>query len=84
MDGPAVVAILGAVFTLFGAALLYWGVREEKQYYESMARRPDAREFVTRFPMRPEPGGLKAGGVIGIAVGLVLFVLALVLWLTAS
>ena len=83
MDGPAIIAILGVFFLFFGVALLLWGVREEKQYYETTARRPDAREFVTRFPARPEPGGLKAGGYVSLAVALVLLVMALVFWLAA-
>ncbi|MDD4466148.1 MAG: hypothetical protein PHY25_05680 [Dehalococcoidales bacterium] len=81
MEAPAIVAILGAVFTLFGIILVAWGYREEKGYVEDIARRPDAKKFIARFPPRMEAGGLKAGGFISLAVGAVLFVLALLLWL---
>ena len=81
MEGPAVVAILGLVFVLLGFGFWFWGHGEEKQYYETMARRPDAREFVTRYPARPEPGGLKVGGYISLGLGAALFIAALVLWL---
>lgn len=81
MEAPVIVAILGAFFTLFGVILVTWGYREEKGYYDDIARRTDARQFVTRFPPRLEAGGLKVGGFIGLAVGLALFVLALLLWL---
>jgi hypothetical protein len=80
MDGPVIVAILGAVFTLLGIGFWCWGQKEEHDYYNAIARRPDAREFVTRFPARPEPGGLKAGGYISLALGVVLLIAAVILW----
>ena len=81
MEGPAVIAILGLVFVLMGAGFWFWGRGEEKHYYETMAKRPDAREFVTRYPVRPEPGGLKVGGYISLGLGMALFIAAFVLWL---
>ncbi len=64
--------IVAAVIFLFGVILLIWGKREEKNYYNSLTTRVDLREFFSRWPPRPQPGALKAGGWIGIIVGIVL------------
>lgn len=81
MSGPSVIAVLGAVFTLLGLLLLVLGRKEERDYYDAVARRPDAREFMTRFPVRPEPGSLKTGGYISLILGGALLVMALVFYL---
>lgn len=81
MGGSAAVAILAAVFILLGLVLLCWGRKEERDYYDAVARRPDAREFITRFPARPEPASLKIGGYISMVLGIVLSFLALAFWL---
>ncbi len=82
MGVPAVVAILAAVFFLLGLGGIFWGRKEEVDYYDAVARRPDAREFMTHFPARPEPGSLKVGGYISLALALVLIKMALVFYLT--
>ncbi|MDD4635359.1 MAG: hypothetical protein WC231_05940 [Dehalococcoidales bacterium] len=81
MEAPVIVAVLGAFFTLFGLGLVIWGYREEKGYVDDITRRPDAKEFINRFPPQFEAGGLKAGGFIALAVGVALFIIALLLWL---
>ena len=83
MGGLVAVAILAAVFFLLGLALLCWGRKEERDYYDAVACRPDAREFMTRFPVRPEPGSLKTGGYISLVLGVALAILALVFWLAS-
>jgi uncharacterized membrane protein YphA (DoxX/SURF4 family) len=69
-----IAVVMGAVFILLGLASVFWGRSEEKSYYETISSRVDVREYVEHSPERPEPGGLKAGGWIAIAVGLLLLV----------
>ncbi len=61
---------VGGFFTILGIALTLWGRGEEKSYYDSLASRDDVREYLERQPQRPEPGALKIGGWIAIAIGL--------------
>jgi uncharacterized membrane protein len=67
-----IAVVMGAVFILLGLVTIFWGRREEKSYYDAIATRADVREYVEHLPERPEPGGLRAGGWIAIAVGLLL------------
>lgn len=71
----------GSLFLLMGLGAYLWGRNEEKAYYDSMpARRFDVREYLERLPFRPEPGALKIGGWILIALGLVMLGVSAVLW----
>ena len=70
MAGWLISIVVGAVFIVLGLGTLIWGRREEKSYYDSLTTRRDLREFFARWPRRPEPGSLKIGGWIAIAVGL--------------
>ena len=70
--------VVGGVFVLLGLLGLVWGRREEKTYYDALTSRRDLREFFTRWPGRPEPGAVKAGGWIAIAVGLVMLIVGVV------
>ncbi|MDD5289073.1 MAG: DUF3185 family protein [Dehalococcoidales bacterium] len=63
--------IIGAVIFVLGIGLIIWGIKEAEHYYDSLVNRFDLREFFTRWPIHPEPGALKAGGWIAIAVGIV-------------
>ncbi len=72
MDGRVVPVIIGGVVIVLGLASLIWGKLEEKKYYDALVTREDLREFFSRWPMRPEPGALKLGGWIAIAVGAVI------------
>jgi len=73
---------MGGFFILLGLAAFIWGKREEKSYYNSIATRPDAREFLEHKPERPEPGALKIGGWIAMTIGLLMAVMggAFLLW----
>ena len=73
---------IGGVFILLGIIALFWGKREEKSYYDAIASHHDAREFLEHKPERPEPGALKIGGWIAMAVGLLMVVMggAFLLW----
>ena len=73
---------MGGVFILLGIIAFFWGKREEKSYYNSIASRHDVREFLEHNPERPEPGALKIGGWIALAIGLIMLVIggAFLLW----
>ena len=76
-----IVMSLGGLFVLLGLAVIIWGRREEKSYYDSISTRPDVREFLERWPRRPEPESLKIGGWIAIAVGLLMLAMGGGFWL---
>ena len=73
---------IGGLFTLLGIISIIWGRREEKSYYDALSdsTRPDVREFFERWPRRPEPGALKIGGWIAIAVGMLMLALGGGFW----
>jgi len=72
---------MGGLFILLGLGAVFWGRREEKSYYEAISARTDIREYLEHTPERPEPGALKLGGWLAIAVGLVLLVMGGAFWL---
>jgi len=66
---------VGGLFLVIGILMYIWGKREEESYYRELSKRPgDTREFMEHWPPRPQPGALKIGGVIAIALGGVLLV----------
>ena len=73
---------MGGLFIILGLASVFWGKSEEKSYYDSISTRTDVREFLEHWPQRPEPGALKIGGWIAIAVGLLMLAMggAFLLW----
>ena len=74
---------VGGLFIILGLATVIWGKREEKSYYNSLSTRPgDLREFVKHWPQRPQPGALKIGGWIAIAIGVVMLATGVALWLS--
>ncbi len=76
-----ILMIMGGVFILLGLLALFRGGGEEKSYYDSLTTRPDLREYLEHQPERPEPGALKIGGWIAVAVGLFLLIMGGSLWL---
>ena len=72
---------LGGLFIVLGVAALFWGGGEEKEYYKAISSRTDVREYMVHTPERPEPGGLKIGGVIAVVVGLVMLIIGAAFWL---
>ncbi len=72
--------IIGAVIFLLGIGLIIWGAREATNYYNSLITGFDLREFFSHWPPRPQPGALKTGGWIAIAVGIVLAVFGGILY----
>ena len=73
---------MGGLFVILGIAAIIWGKREGKSYYNSISTRHDVREFLEHEPERPEPGALKIGGWIAMAIGLLMLVMggAFLLW----
>ncbi len=72
---------VGGLFLILGLATVLWGEREEKSYYNSISTRPgDTREFLEHWPQRPQPGALKIGGWIAIAIGAVMLVVGVAFW----
>ena len=66
---------VGGLFLIIGLALVIWGKREEKDYYNSLATRAgDAREFMEHWPTRPQPGALRMGGWIAIAISVAMLI----------
>jgi len=78
-----VVIGLGGLFLLLGIGALLWGRGEEKSYYKNIAERRDVREYMEHTPERPEPGGLKIGGIIAVLLGLVVIIVGVSLLLNS-
>jgi hypothetical protein len=74
---------VGGGFIILGLLGILWGRHEEKSYFDSLAARPDMREFMSHWPERPQPGALRIGGWIATAIGLVMLVVGIVFWLLA-
>ena len=72
---------MGGFFILLGLGAMIWGRHEEKSYYDSISSRPDTREFLDRWPRRPQFGALKIGGWIAIAIGVLMIAMGGALWL---
>ena len=74
---------VGGLFIILGFAAIMWGRHEEKSYFDAMAERSDLREFMEHWPERPQPGALRTGGWIAIAVGLLILIVGIIFWLLA-
>lgn len=73
---------VGGLFIILGLAAVIWGRSEEKGYFNSLSTRAgDLREFLAHWPQRPQPGALKIGGWIAIAIGVVMLITGGALWL---
>jgi hypothetical protein len=81
-SGEYLIAIgIGGFFAIVGIILIFLGRGEEHRYYDSLSRRPDAREFLERWPPRPRLGALKIGGWISLGVGVLLMIMGGAFWL---
>ncbi len=72
-----IVCIIGGIFILLGIIGIIWGKKEEGSWYNSVSTRTDVREFLDRAPGRPEPGALKIGGKISLALGIIILLVGL-------
>jgi len=77
-----VLVIVGGVFLILGIIGILWGIREEKRIFEALSRKPDLREFSLRHVESPQPGALKIGGWIAIALGVLMVVAGIIFWRT--
>ncbi len=76
-----ILAVIGGVFVFLGIVALLWGRYEEKKIFDHLAEQHDLREFTMKHVESPQPGALKIGGWLGIALGVVLGIVALVVGL---
>ncbi len=65
---------IGGLFILLGVFAIFWGRKEEKDYYNSLSSRTDVREFVEHSPHYPHFVALKIGGWLAITIGLVMII----------
>ena len=70
--------IIGAVFFVLGILAFIWGRYEEKKIFEALAEQHDLREFTLKHVESPQPGALKLGGWLGLAIGVILIVLGII------
>jgi hypothetical protein len=75
-----ILAIVGGIFIILGIIGIFWGIREEKKLFEALAAKPDLREFSLRHVDSPQPGALKIGGWIALALGVVVLAVGIILW----
>ncbi len=76
---------VGGFFLVLGLIAFIWGKREESAYFNTIATNTrDLREFMNHWPQRPQPGALKVGGWIAIAIGLLILAIGIALWLWAK
>ena len=66
---------IGGLFLLLGIIAFLWARSEERGLNYDLSQRPDLREFITRWPIRVEPGALRVGGWILMIIGIVLIIL---------
>jgi hypothetical protein len=75
-----ILAIVGGIFIILGISGIFWGIREEKKIFEALAAKHDLREFSLHHVESPQPGALKIGGWIAIAVGVIILAVGIILW----
>jgi hypothetical protein len=64
-----IMLIIGGVFIVLGILGFIWSKLEESSWYSAVSTRIDVREFIDRSQ---EHNGLRIGGTICIAIGIVL------------
>ena len=72
---------MGGLFIVLGLALIFWDKSNEKRYYDSFSTSVDVRKYLDHWPPHPGFGAIRIGGLIAIAVGLVMIIAGGVLWL---
>ena len=66
---------MGGFFLLLSIIAFLWARSEERGINDALSHRRDLKEFVTRWPPHIEPGALRTGGWISIAIGVILIIL---------
>jgi hypothetical protein len=80
MSEWVILAIAGGVFIVLGITGVLWGRHEQKILDEALTTHTDVREFISHWPERPQPGALKTGGWIALAVGILMVLVGLITW----
>ena len=75
-----ILLIVGGVFIILGTLGIIWGLREEKKIFDALSQKPDLREFSLKHIESPQPGALKIGGWIAVAIGLILLIVGIIFW----
>lgn len=73
---------VGGGFILLGIISILWGRYEEKRLFEALSEKRDLREFSLKHVETPQPGALRIGGWIAIAVGALLLLVGIILRFT--
>lgn len=79
-----ILMVVGGGFIILGIMGIMWGRHEEKSYFDTLASRRDVREFMEHWPARPQPGALRVGGWIAIAIGFLMLLVGTVFLLLAG
>ena len=66
---------MGGFFLILALIFFLWAGGEERGLNYGLSQRRDLREFLTRWPMRVEPGALRVGGWISAVIGLLLIII---------
>jgi cytochrome b subunit of formate dehydrogenase len=74
--------IVGGIFIILGVIGIFWGRYEAKRLFEALAAKPDLREFTLGNKGSPQPGAIKLGGWIAIALGVLMVVTGIIFWYT--
>lgn len=77
-----ILLIAGGVFILLGIGAIIWGVLEEKRIFNALSQKPDLREFTLEHIETPQPGALKIGGWIAVALGVIVALVGVILRFT--
>ena len=72
----------GGGFIILGIIGILWGRYEEKRLFDALAEKTDLREFSLKHVDTPQPGALRTGGWIAIALGVLLLVVGIILRFT--
>jgi hypothetical protein len=72
---------VGVLFVILAVLGIIWSRVEENRYYGAMPGRTDLREYISHWPPRLEPGALKIGGWIALAIGLILLATGGYFWM---
>jgi len=74
-----ILIIVGGVLAFLGIIGIVWGIWEEKRIFDALSKKPDLREFSLKHIESPQPGALKTGGWIAIAIGVIVAVVGIIL-----
>ena len=66
---------MGGFFLILALIFFLWARSEERGLNYGLSHRRDLREFLTRWPMRVEPGALRVGGWLSVVIGLLLIII---------